>query len=87
MSITCQEIPSVLTIQQRLIHAQRLRRDNDSRLEIAIREYDALLAERREIEAEIRAAALCYRDARAAKWLREQGAGAVAEACAVWGVE
>jgi hypothetical protein len=67
-----------LTIQQRYNLALRLLRDNDSRLEMVIRERDALLAERVALQAEVEAAALCYRDVRDAGRLSEQGKDVVA---------
>jgi hypothetical protein len=69
-----------LTIQQRYNLALRLLRDNDSRLEMVIRERDALLAERVTLQAEVEAAALCYRDVKDAGRLSEQGKAAVEEA-------
>ena len=78
--VDCQELPSVLQTQIRLTHARRLLRDNDTRMEMSIRERNALLAEREALQADVRAAALCYRDAREARALAAQGAGAVAEA-------
>lgn len=83
----CSENHTIYTIQQRLNHARDRLRDNDSRLELSLRERNALLDEREAIQAEVQAASLCYRDLRDAGRLSEQAAGVVAEACRLWGVE